>query len=439
MMIKSEPYEIHRKRPHKHQEWVHSETPRIVVKAGRRGGKTTGAATMAVNHFIEKGGRVLYGAPTQEQVEAFWYEVKHALSEVLETPAFYKNESTHVIERVKTKQRIKAKTCWNADTLRGDFASLLILDEWQLMNEDAWELVGAPMLLDNNGQALFIFTPPSLHSRSVSKAKDTQHAIKLFKKVANSSDPRWEAFSFTSHDNPHISREALEAIASDMSSLAYRQEILAEEVDEAVGALWTRKLIEEMKIDKCPDLARIAIGVDPPGGSTECGIIAAGRGTDGHLYILDDRSILGSPETWSSAVIDGYLTNDADIICGEKNYGGEMVESTIKQAAKDADIQIRYKNVTATRGKAVRAEPIAARSERGMVHLVGKFSHLEDELCLWVPGESKESPNRLDAMVWACTELMPKSGAWRPMDQTQKEMTEEEKRKKAEDMFFPLT
>jgi len=96
----------------------------------------------------------------------------------------------------------------------------------------AWELVGAPMLLDNDGQALFIFTPPSLHSKSVSKAKDVRHASKLFKQVENSEDKRWAAFSFTSHDNPYISKKTLEEIALDMSPLAYRQEIL--------DMLWTR-------------------------------------------------------------------------------------------------------------------------------------------------------------------------------------------------------
>lgn len=432
------------KRPHKYQAWVESNTPRIVVKAGRRGGKTTGAATKAVKRFLA-GGRVLYAAPTQEQVESFWWEVKIALDNPINAGVFTKNETTHTIELPKTKQRIRAKTAWNADTLRGDWGDLLIYDEWQLMNEDAWELVGAPMLLDNNGQAMFIFTPPSLHSRSVTKAKDPRHASKLFKRVVESEDPRWAAFSFTSHDNPHISREALEDIALDMSALAYRQEIMAEDVDEVQGALWTRELIDRMRVSDLPlnggeeriSLARIAIGVDPPGGSTECGIVAAGRGTDGHIYILRDSSLQGSPERWAQAVIDTFTECGADIICGEKNYGGDMVESTIKQAAKDAGVEIRYKNVTATRGKAVRAEPIAARSERGMIHLVGSFPHLEDELCMWVPGESKESPNRLDSCVWACTELMPQTSSWLPVRGTEKEMTEEEKRKKAEEMFFP--
>jgi len=155
--------EAHIKRPHKKQGFVDSKVPRIIVKAGRRSGKTIGASVKAVRHFLD-GGRVLYGAPTQDQVESFWWEVTQALYDPIQQGIFYKNETKHLIELPNSKQRIRAKTCWNADTLRGDWADLLILDEWQLMNEGAWELVGAPMLLDNDGQALFIFTPPSLHS-----------------------------------------------------------------------------------------------------------------------------------------------------------------------------------------------------------------------------------------------------------------------------------
>ena len=87
----------------------------------------------------------------------------------------------HTVEKLGTMQRIRAKTAWNADTLRGDFADLLILDEWQLMNESAWEDVGAPMLLDNNGDAIFIYAPPSLKFRSVTKARDPLYAAKMFK------------------------------------------------------------------------------------------------------------------------------------------------------------------------------------------------------------------------------------------------------------------
>ena len=146
------------RRPHpKQAEFIDSTAQRKVIRAGRRGGKTTGAATLAVKAFLA-GRRVLYATPTQEQVERFWVECKRALAEPLDKGIFYKHEGRHIIELTGTEQRVRAKTASNADTLRGDYADLLILDEYQLMNADAWGLVGAPMLLDNNGNCLFIYT-----------------------------------------------------------------------------------------------------------------------------------------------------------------------------------------------------------------------------------------------------------------------------------------
>lgn len=238
-------YTVHLRRPHARQrEFLESPAKRKVIRAGRRGGKTTGVGIMAVEAFLA-GRRVLYAAPTQEQVDAFWWEVKRALAEPIDAGVFVKNESLHIIELPGTKQRIRAKTAWNADTLRGDYADLLILDEWQLMDEQAWELVGAPMLLDNDGDAVFVYTPPSLASRSVSKARDPRHAAKMFKRAQTDRTGRWEAFHFTSRDNPHISAEALADLAADMTELAIRQEIEAEDVDEPPGAVYDGRLVQQ--------------------------------------------------------------------------------------------------------------------------------------------------------------------------------------------------
>lgn len=161
-----------------------------------------------------------------------------------------------------------------------------------------------------------------------------------------------------------------------------------------------------MREIKLREIQRIVIGVDPPGGViTECGIIIAGLGDDGHGYVLEDKTLAGTPGEWSSAVIDGYISWNADCVVGEDNFGGTMVEQTIAQTAKDRDCDIQYKNVHATRGKAVRAEPIVAAYEHGRVHHVGTFPHLEEEMVMWTPGISHFSPNRIDALVWAITEL----------------------------------
>lgn len=184
-----------------------------------------------------------------------------------------------------------------------------------------------------------------------------------------------------------------------------RQELLAEILDEVEGALWTHALIEKHRVTNHPDLHRIVVGVDPPGSveGAEAGIVAAGavrKGDRLHFYVLDDRSLRASPEGWATESVSLYRTRKADRVLGERNFGGDMVESTIR----NVDPDVSYRPVTASRGKQVRAEPVAALYEQGRVHHVGTFAALEDEMTSWVPGA--QSPNRMDALVWALTELM---------------------------------
>lgn len=388
-------------RPHQKQtEFIQSPAKRKIIRAGRRGGKTVGVSIFAVENFLA-GKRILYAAPTQEQVDRFWVSVTRALQEPIDAGVFYKNETKHIIEMSNTEQRIRAKTAWNADSLRGDYADVLIMDEFQLIAEDAWNTVGAPMLADNNGAAIFIYTPPSLHSRSASKATDPQNAAKMFKRAVADTTGRWQAFNFTSYDNPYISKDALDDLAHDMTSVAYRMEIMAEDLDEAPGALWRRDNIDRDRVIKAPELDYVIVGVDPSASSTgdEAGIITGGRKGEDY-YTLADDSVQGSPQTWATAAVTAYHRHKANMIVAEKNNGGEMVEAVIKQV----DPSVPVKLVHASRGKATRAEPVAAISEQGRDHHVGAFPKLEDELCLWMPGDA--SPNRLDAKVWMITELM---------------------------------
>lgn len=222
--------------PHVNQQHIlESNAKRKVIRAGRRSGKTVCSAIMAVKAFLA-GKRVLYTAPTAEQVDTFWYEIKKAFSEPINANVYAKNETEHIIEKRDTENRIQARTAWAADMIRGSYADLLIMDEYQLCNEDLWAVVGAPMLLDRDGSAVFIYTPPSLRSAGVSKARDPRHAAKMFKAAQADTTGRWQAFSFTSHDNPYISKEALAEIIKDMSKQSYRQEILAE--DDEIQLSW---------------------------------------------------------------------------------------------------------------------------------------------------------------------------------------------------------
>lgn len=395
-----------------------SPLKRKIVRAGRRGGKTTCSAIMAAEAFLA-GKRVLYAAPTIDQVDKFWNEVKWAFDEPIRFRQLYKNETKHVLQgkpiaitdenawNKKGDRRIRAKTAFNAETLRGDYADLLILDEYQNMDETAWSEVGAPMLIDNNGDVVFIYTPPSLETKSNSKAKDPQHAAKMFK--AHVGDPLWLCIHFPSSANPHLSREGLEEVAKNLTALAYRQEILAEDTEEIPGALWTRKILEESRVDQMPCAARrIVVAIDPSGGNmTEVGIMVGAEGEDGQYYVLRDGSMKAArPKDWAQRSVGLYYEYLADRIIGERNYGGDMVEETLRTV----DENVSYKDVNASRGKLVRAEPVLALFQQGKMHIVRKassreFEELETELCSYTAAPGQKSPNRLDAMVWVGIEL----------------------------------
>jgi phage terminase large subunit-like protein len=183
-----------------------------------------------------------------------------------------------------------------------------------------------------------------------------------------------------------------------------RQELLGELLDDVEGALWTLGLLDETRVETAPDLQRIVVAVDPSGGtgpnSDEQGIVVAGLGVDGNLYILADRSCSLSPHGWASRAVAAYHEFSADRIIAERNYGGDMVESTIRQV----DQRVPVKVITASRGKVQRAEPVAALYEQHRVHHLGAMPKLEDQMTTWTP-QSGTSPDRMDALVWAVTEL----------------------------------
>jgi len=186
-----------------------------------------------------------------------------------------------------------------------------------------------------------------------------------------------------------------------------RQELFGEVLDDNPGALWNRNQIEASRIkpDQVPALIRVVVGVDPAVTSGEdsdlTGIVTAGYAADGHYYILDDSSMKASPDTWARKITSNFELYKADRIIAETNNGGDLVVHLLQQVNPNLPV----KKVTATRGKAVRAEPIASLYEQGRVHHVGMFPELEEQMCEWEPGVSKDSPDRMDALVWALTEL----------------------------------
>lgn len=189
-----------------------------------------------------------------------------------------------------------------------------------------------------------------------------------------------------------------------------RQELLAQILSDNPNALWNRKMLDDLRVAKIPPLTRVVVAVDPQAAESgaETGIVAAGIGRAEdkklHAYVLDDVSLRASPNDWATAVIRAYNKYEADRIVAEKNQGGDMVESVVQTAAEKLNTRVAYKAVHAARGKVTRAEPVAALYEQGRVHHFGAFAALEDQLCEWEPG--MDSPDRLDALVWALTELV---------------------------------
>jgi phage terminase large subunit-like protein len=189
-----------------------------------------------------------------------------------------------------------------------------------------------------------------------------------------------------------------------------RQELNGELLEEAEGALWTRAMIEKLRLPFAAEpMARVVVAVDPPASARgdECGIIVAGITENGTGMVLADATVAkATPERWAQAVASSALAWKADRVVAEANQGGKMVESVLRAA----DCQMPIKLVHASRGKTARAEPIAALYETGRVHHVGQFAKLEDQLCGLMAGGTYEgpgrSPDRADAMVWALSELM---------------------------------
>ena len=198
---------------------IHSKAKRKVLVWGRRAGKTRTDAVLAVTAFLDNK-RVLEAAPKFDQTTVFWRYVKRMLRDPLAAGVLKKNESSRIIENEATGNWLRSMTAYDADSLRSDAADLLILDEFQDMKPDAWDEVGAPMMLDTDGDAVFSGTP-----------KRKNHFFNMYASGLGDTTGRWMVEHITSHDNPFLSQVALKEIIADMTDEAYRQEIMAEFLD----------------------------------------------------------------------------------------------------------------------------------------------------------------------------------------------------------------
>lgn len=242
--------------------------------------------------------------------------------------------------------------------------------------------------------------------------------IKKIKKDSEDQPDKYKLTTATTHDNPYLHEERKQEIIDDYGdSRLGRQEIYAEILEDIEGALWNMGMIDPYRLDplKLPDtLNRVVVGVDPQAkeGGDDTGVVVVGRTNwwdrdpRPHGHVLGDYTTNGRPEEWARMAIRAYKEHRADIVVAEINNGGDMVVSTLRQV----DPTVPVKVVHASRGKATRAEPVSTLYEQGRMHHIGEFPALEDQMCEWdaMDPDPDWSPDRMDALVWASSELLVK-------------------------------
>jgi phage terminase large subunit-like protein len=274
------------------------------------------------------------------------------------------------------------------DLLRGPQSDLVWGDEFAAWRyTGAWDNAEMGLRLGTNPRAILTTTPRPI-PRIKEMLKDRGVVVTRGSTFDNSSNlaPQFLARVRAKYENTRLGR----------------QELFAELLDSSEDALWTRETLERHRVQTAPhSFRRVVVAIDPAvGGPAETGIVVAALGADNRAYVLEDLSRRYQPVGWARAAIEAYKRNRADKIVAESNQGGDLVSAMINTYER-----IPVKLVHATRGKYTRAEPVAALYEQGKVSHVGFFAALEDQLCTWTPGDDT-SPDRLDALVWALTELM---------------------------------
>lgn len=362
-----------------------------LILAGRGFGKTRTGAEW-VRGIKNKVGRIALVGPTASDARDVIVEGESgimAISPKWDRPTYEPSK------RRLTWDNGAQATLYTADEperLRGPQHGAAWCDElaaWRYLQE-AWDMLSFGLRLGTDPQVVVTTTPKPLPLLKALMADPTTHLTRgsTYDNAANLAAPFMAAI-----------------IKRYEGTRLGRQELNAEILDDAPGALWQREWFDRDRVPVAPALARIAIGLDPSttGGddSDEAGIIAAGLGTDGRGYVLDDKSLQASPNGWAMAAVDLLHKLKANLIVAEINQGGEMVALTIKTV----DAKVTVKTIHASQSKQARAEPVASLYEQRRVSHVGSFPKLEDECCQWVPGSGR-SPNRLDALVYALTELM---------------------------------
>lgn len=361
-----------------------------MILAGRGFGKTrTGAET--IRYWVEtgQGKRIALVARTAADVRDVMVEGESGLLAIC--PPWNKPVYEPSKRRLRWPNGAIATTYSGdkPDQLRGPQHDKAWCDEiaaWRY--PDSWDQLQFGMRLGDNPQVVVTTTP---------------RPIKIVREIL--ADTTTISTRGSTYENSaNLAPSALARLKAKYENTRLgQQELYAVLLDDNPYALWKRSNIDATRVIKSPDLKRVIVAIDPAVStnedSDETGIVVVGQSSDGQCYVLDDMTLSASPDQWAKQAISAYHKYKADRIIAEVNNGGDMVEYTIRTV----DALIPFKQVRASRGKQTRAEPIAALYEQSKVHHVGMFAELEDQMCQWMPGD--KSPDRMDALVWAISEL----------------------------------
>lgn len=375
------------------------------LMGGRGVGKTrTGAEDMGWWALSNPGSRLAIVAPTAADARDTCVEGVSGLINTLPSSAVRAwNRSLGELVLVNDS-RFKCFSSEEPDRLRGPQHHRVWCDElgaWRY-DEDTWDNMIFGLRLGTLPQVLITTTPrpTALIRRILKDPKTIKTTESTFANEANLAPSVMKAF-----------RDRY------MGTRLGRQELEAELLDDAPGALWRRAQLDDTRVkegDKLPDMQRVVVAVDPAvadaellkEGNAETGIIVAGLGIDGRGYVLSDLSCRVSPDAWARRAISGVDLYDGDAVVAETNQGGELVKQTIRAVRPT----IKVIGVHASRGKVTRAEPISALYEQGRISHVGSFPQLEDQMVAFTSAGivGGTTGDRVDALVWAFTELFPK-------------------------------
>lgn len=362
-----------------------------LILSGRGWGKTrTGAEWLAHGAVWQAQSRWAVLAPTFADARDTCVEGESGVLSVLNRYGMVKrwNRSMGELELLNGS-RVKCFSADEPDRLRGPQHHGAWADELAAFRyDDAWDQLRFGLRLGDNPQTVVTTTPrPRMLLRDLATRDSTIVT-------------RGSTFDNAANLSPAA---LIELKARYEGTRLGRQELFGELLEDVEGALFTSRLIDAARVHDAPPLERIIVAIDPAvtvtERSDETGIIVAGI-AKGDVYVLEDRTCKASPDGWARLAIDLFYKHKADRIVAEVNNGGDLVVQTLRTV----DPNVPVKKVTASRGKHVRAEPVSAMYEQGRVHHVGNLPDLEQQMTTWTPLD-RESPDRLDALVWAVTDL----------------------------------